>query len=300
MSGETIILIAGPTASGKSAAALALASAKGAEIVNADAMQVYRDLKILTARPSAADEAAAPHHLYGVLDADERCSAGRWASLAKDAIAAAASRDRPAIIVGGTGLYFRALEEGLSPIPAVPPAIRQQAEDRRAELGADAFRHEVIGFDPAMARLPAADAQRLIRAWEVYKATGQPLSHFQSLPREAKTAGISARIVIEPDRERLYARCDARAAAMMDEGAVEEVRRLLARTLDPALPAMKALGVKEIGAMLRGDASKDDALAMLQQATRHFAKRQLTWFRNQARDWPRAADAAAALRALGD
>lgn len=286
-----LIFIAGPTASGKSAAALALAGALDGEIINADAMQVYDDLNVITARPTASDEAIATHHLYGALDASERCSAGRWARLAKSALGKCAAHGKVALICGGTGLYFRALEDGLSPVPETPDEVRMLAKARRDELGAGAFRDEVVAQDPAMARLPAGDSQRLMRAWEVFTATGKPLSWHQTQPREPLIEAVDARIVIEPARDVLYARCDARAAAMMEEGAIEEVRALIRRNLDPALPVMKALGVPEIAAMLRGEMDKQTTLEALQQNTRRFAKRQLTWFRNQAPDWPRAATA---------
>lgn len=261
-------------------------------------MQVYGDLRVLTARPSEAEEKAVPHHLYGVLDGAERCSAGRWARLGAQAIAGIAARGRPAIVAGGTGLYFRALEDGLSPIPEIPPSVREEACERLKALGPAAFRAEVVARDPAMARLAEGDAQRLLRAWEVFETTGERLSHFQALPRIPLVDSIAARIVIEPARAVLYARCDARAEAMLGEGALEEVRLLTARRLDPALPAMKALGVAELGAFLRGELTKEEALALLQQNTRRFAKRQLTWFRNQAADWPRAETAGAAAAAL--
>jgi tRNA dimethylallyltransferase len=298
MSGATVVLIAGPTASGKSAAALKLARELGGTIVNADAMQVYADLRVLTARPSPEDERAAAHRLYGVLDGAERCSAGRWARLAADAVAGIAAEERAAIVTGGTGLYFRALEEGLSPVPDAPPEIRAAAEARWKELGPAAFLAEVVAQDPAMARLPEGDTQRLVRAWEVFAATGKPMSHFQALERAPLIGAVDARVVVEPPRDVLYARCDARAEAMLGEGAVEEVRRLLGRNLDPALPVMKALGVAEIAALLRGETDRDEALARLQQNTRRFAKRQLTWFRNQARGWPRADDAEGAAAAI--
>lgn len=288
MNNAGVIFIAGPTASGKSAAALHIARETGGEIVNADAMQVYKDLRILTARPPPEEERQAPHHLYGFLDGAERCSAGRWARMAADAIKDIAGRGAPAIVAGGTGLYFRALEEGLSPIPDAPAEIRAAAKARREEAGAAAFREDVIAKDPAMARVPEGDAQRLIRAWEVFEATGKPLSYFQSLPRNPLVENIAARIVIEPPREKLYAQCDARAEAMMSVGAVDEVRALTARDLDLSLPVMKALGVPEIAAFLAGNASRDETLAGLQQSTRRYAKRQLTWFRNQAAKWPRA------------
>ena len=177
MADAKTVFIAGPTAGGKSAAALALARRIGGEIVNADAMQVYRDLRILTARPSDADEAAAPHHLYGALDGAEACSAGRWARMAAVIINEIAARGRTAIVTGGTGLYFKALEEGLSPIPETPPAVRAEAQARREELGPAAFRAEALARDTAMAHLPEGDAQRLLRVWEVFEATGKPLSY---------------------------------------------------------------------------------------------------------------------------
>ena len=293
-----LIFIAGPTASGKSATATALAGALNGEIINADAMQVYNDLNIITARPTAREEAIAPHHLYGALDASERCSAGRWSRLAKVALDQCAAHGIVALVCGGTGLYFRALEEGLSPVPETPTEVRALAQARRDRLGPEAFRDEVVSQDLAMERFPAGDAQRLLRAWEVFSATGKPLSWHQARPRAPIVGNVDARIIIEPPRDVLYARCDARAAMMMEEGAIDEVRTLLARNLDPSLPVMKALGVPEIAAMLRGEVDAKTALETLQQNTRRFAKRQLTWFRNQAPDWPRAASAEEAERRL--
>lgn len=289
-----VIFIAGPTAAGKSGAALAIADRLGGEIVNADAMQVYSDLRIITARPSAADEARAPHHLYGVIDGAERCSAGRWARMAAPIIEDIRARNRVAVIVGGTGLYFRALEDGLSPIPDVPPEIREKGVERRAALGPDAFREEVIARDAAMARLPAGDAQRLVRAWEVFEATGQKLSDFQAMARTPMIAAPVRRVIVEPTRAALYARCDARAAAMLSDGAINEVVRLRDRGLDKDLPVMKAFGVPEILTLLAGDCDDAACLAALQQSTRRFAKRQLTWFRNQAAHWPRVESSVAA------
>lgn len=294
MASEDVFFIAGPTASGKSAAALTLAETLGGEIVNADAMQIYADLRILTARPSADDEARVRHHLYGALNGATRCSAGHWARLAAPIIDEINERGAPAIVVGGTGLYFRALEEGLSPIPETPPDAREQAKRRRAALGAEAFYEEVVARDPAMARLAIGDAQRQLRAWEVYEATGRPLSEYQAMPRTPLMTRPVRRVLIEPPRDALYARCDARAAAMLGAGALEEVRRLADRRLDPDLPVTKALGVAEITAFLAGDLDEPACLAALQQSTRRFAKRQLTWFRNQTAAWPRVVDAKAA------
>ncbi|MBT8472197.1 MAG: tRNA (adenosine(37)-N6)-dimethylallyltransferase MiaA [Marinicaulis sp.] len=280
-----IIFIAGPTASGKSGLALKLAHEIGGEIVNADAMQVYRDLLIVTARPSVADEAAVPHHLYGVLDGADACSAARWAKMAAGAISEIKARNVPAILVGGTGLYFKALDEGLSPVPDIQPETRAKAAARRKEIGASAFYQEVITRDPAMAHLPVNDAQRLIRAWEVYEETGRPLSEFQSLPREPLIDSQKKKFLLLPPRDELYSRCDSRAAQMLSGGAIDEVKALLARDLDPGLPIMKALGVSEIAALLRGETGERTALQHLQQSTRRFAKRQMTWFRNQCSDW---------------
>jgi tRNA dimethylallyltransferase len=280
-----LYFIAGPTASGKSAAALALGTQTGGVIVNADAMQVYQGLRIITARPSEADEARVPHRLYGVLEPSERCSAGRWARMAADEIAAIHASGKPAIVVGGTGLYFKALLEGLSPIPDTPPAVREAARARRETLGAAAFRDEVIARDPGMTHLPEGDAQRLMRAWEVVEASGKTLTYFQSLPRTPLVSVDPQKTILAPPREKLYAQCDQRAEAMFAQGGVEEVEALLARRLDPQLPAMKTLGVPEIAAYLNGAMSREEALSALQQNTRRLAKRQMTWLRHQMEGW---------------
>lgn len=293
-----IIFIAGPTASGKSAAALGAAKTCGGEIVNADAMQVYRDLRIVTARPSPEEAALVPHRLYGVLDGGEACSAGRWARMAADCINEIRAAGKTAIVTGGTGLYFKALEEGLSPIPETPPAVREKAIARRGAIGPEAFRAEVIARDRVMAHLPEGDAQRLLRAWEVFEATGKPLSYFQNLPRAPLIDGPVDKAVILPAREALYANCDRRAGDMLAAGAIDEVRHLLARKFDGALPVMKALGVPELAAYLGGEATRGEALARLQQNTRRFAKRQTTWFRHQAADWPVYESAEAAVAGL--
>ena len=295
---ENTVLIAGPTASGKSRAALALAGALGGEIVNADAIQVYRDLDILSARPGPADTKAAPHHLYGFLDAAETCSAGRWARLAAAAVSAIHERGRLAIVVGGTGLYFRALTEGLSPMPEVSEAVKARAAARLEALGNEVFRAEVIARDPAMERLAAGDSQRLLRAWAVFAETGKPLSGFQSAPGKPLVAPPQARIVIEPERSVLYATADARFDAMMAAGGLDEAGRLRARGLSRDLPAMKALGAAELIAHLDGALSLEEANEIAKRNTRRFIKRQLTWFRNQAADWPRAETPEAAASAL--
>lgn len=276
-----IIIIGGPTASGKSAFALAVAQEFGGTIINADSMQVYRDLRILTARPDVAVEALAPHRLYGVLDAADPCSAARWASLAEEAIAAASAAGRLPILVGGTGLYFRALLDGLAAVPAIPPEIRTAARQRHGELGGEAFRALLAERDPlGAARLAAGDTQRLVRAYEVAAATGRPLAAFQA-EQEATPRRRHAAFVLAPPREALYAACDARFTAMLAAGGLAEARALVARRLDPALPALKAVGVPELARCLAGEIPLDAAALLAQQATRRYAKRQLTWFRRQ-------------------
>jgi len=278
---DPVIIIAGPTASGKSALALALAETYGGTIVNADALQVYRDLKILTARPDTAAEARAPHRLYGYLDAAERGSVAQWRALALAEIATATATDSLPILVGGTGLYLRALTEGLATVPDIPPDIRAEATALYLELGGDAFRQHLSALDPqAATRLPSGDRTRLTRAYEVVRATGVPISDWQ------KEAGSPAPyrfaiLLVMPPRAALYAACDARFAAMIDAGALDEARTLLARGLDPGLPAMKAVGVPELIRHLRGELTLPEAIAGAQQATRRYAKRQTTWFRHQ-------------------
>jgi tRNA dimethylallyltransferase len=292
-----VLLIAGPTASGKSALALTLAERLGGEIVNADALQLYADLRLLTARPTPEEEARVPHHLFGVADGADGWSVGRWLEAALPVLDAIAARGRPAIVVGGTGLYFRALTKGLADIPAAPPAVRREAAEAFDRLGEKAFRQALAERDPAAAaRIGPGDRQRLLRAFEVAEATGRALSDWQA----GTTAPIGPdqwrAVVLEPERKALYARCDARLAAMVEQGALEEVRTLMARGLDPVAPVMKAVGVRELAAHLAGEFSLAEALAMAQQETRRYAKRQLTWFRNQTPDWPRLGDEAEAVR----
>jgi tRNA dimethylallyltransferase len=283
-----VTLIAGPTASGKSALALKLAAESGAEIVGADALQLYRDLAILTARPTADEEARAPHHLYGVVDAAESWSVGKWLRAAREVLRGIADRGRPAIVVGGTGLYFRALTLGLAEVPEIPADVREEAQGAFDALGEAEFRKRLAQLDPAAeARISPGDRQRLTRAFEVHRATGRPLSQWQGRDAPAIDPGQWRAIVVEPPRQTLYARCDARLVGMIRAGALDEVRRLLDRRLDPALPAMKAVGVRELARHLEGELSLEEALAAAQMQTRRYAKRQLTWFRNQTPDWPR-------------
>ncbi len=284
---ERTVLIAGPTASGKSAAALAAAERIGGEIVNADAIQVYRDLRIISARPSAEDERRAGHHLYGHVDGAVRYSAGEWSRDAASIIAVIHARVAVAIVVGGTGLYFRALLKGLAETPEIPLEVRLAAAARFDEVGADEFRREVISFDPGAARLDPSDRQRHIRAWEVYHACGESLTSIQEKPARPMISGAGARIVIEPQRADVYRAASARFDRMMALGALDEVRMLTARRLRPDLPVMKAVGAAELLAHLDGELSLDEASELARRNTRRFIKRQLTWFRHQAPDWTR-------------
>lgn len=277
-----VVVIGGPTASGKSAMALDIAEAWGGTVINADSMQLYRELRVLTARPGAEDTARVPHRLYGVLPAAERGSAARWRDLALDAIGEASAAGRLPVVVGGTGLYLRALMNGLSAVPPVPDAVRRAAHVRLATLGGVAFRDELVRRDPAQAHLNPGDTTRLTRAWEVLEATGRPLSAWQRDAAEGAPPGLDfAVIVLDPPRDALYASCDGRFRAMVEHGALDEVRALDALDLPDGLPALKALGVLELRAHLTGVLPLDEAVERAQRSTRNYAKRQVTWFRNQ-------------------
>lgn len=242
-------------------------------------MQVYRELRVLTARPTAEDEAAAPHAVYGVLPASEACSAARWLALAEGAIKDAWAQGRQPLVTGGTGLYLKTLMEGLSPIPPVPPETRAEAERLQGEEGEAAL----AGRDAVMhARLKPGDTQRRTRALEVWLGTGKSLAWWQEQPRIVPfpEARFSVKYVEMP-RDELYRRCDARFTQMLEQGAEAEVRALLALELPAALPAMRAVGVPELGAYIRGETTLEKAMQTARQATRNYAKRQLTWFRNQ-------------------
>jgi tRNA dimethylallyltransferase len=283
-----IWLIAGPTASGKSALALALAQKIGGEIINADSMQLYSDLRILSARPTPEEEAAAPHHLFGTADGADGWSTGRWLRACLETLDDIAARGRDAIVVGGTGLYFKALTEGLAEIPPIPPESRATATSFYRREGEGAVRDRLLKADPVSeARIKPADKQRLIRALEVVIATGRGLTDWHNDQKPALAEGSWRAAVIEPEREGLYAKCDERLGAMEEAGALDEVAALVARDLDPSLPIMKAVGVREFAAHLRGEMSLGEALKAARQETRHYAKRQLTWLRNQTPDWPR-------------
>jgi tRNA dimethylallyltransferase len=278
-----VLIVAGPTAGGKSSAALDLAQEFDGVVINADSMQVYRELHILSARPSLEDEAAAPHSLYGVLSAEERCSAGRWLEFAVPEIKSAWEEHRLPIITGGTGLYLKALLEGLSPIPDIPESFRIEAQELLFELGGEAFKEKLVILDPELgASLPAGDRQRLMRAYEVAKATGKSLSYWQKSPGvpALEIADIQS-IVLMPPRAELYANIETRFDIMIGAGALDEAAAIHKLNLDPGLPAMKAVGVPQLGRYLRGEQTLEEACKDAKQASRNLAKRQMTWFRNQ-------------------
>jgi tRNA dimethylallyltransferase len=291
------LLIAGPTASGKSAVALRLAERFGGTIVNADAMQVYADLRVLTARPSAAEERHAPHRLFGEVDAAENFSAGRWLVRAREILADSRG---PLIFVGGTGLYFRALTDGLSDIPRVPEDVRAAVRAEAEGQSTPSLHAALATRDSATAaRLRPSDRQRVLRALEVVAATGRPLVEFHGA-REAPAlpAGAWAGLFLAPERAPLNARIESRFDEMLNEGALDEVTALAARRLDPALPAMRAHGVPHLIAHLEGRLSLDEARALAVRDTRHYAKRQFTWARHQMPNFawvaPEGAEAAGA------
>ena len=281
------VLIAGPTASGKSALALDLAAERGAVIVNADAMQVYDTLSVVTARPGADDLARAEHRLYGFVPAGVRFSTGRWLDAVAETIAT--TDDRTLIFVGGTGLYFDALLNGFAEIPQVPDAIALQVQQEIQALDGAGRLALLEREDPqTAARLGVADPQRVIRALAVKRATGRTLSSFQDAPQAGMLESWTVeRLVLDPDRDILRDRIARRFEMMFAGGAVAEVEALLAQQLDPSLPAMKAIGVPEIANWLAGRISREEALRLAITATHQYAKRQRTWFRNRMGDWPR-------------
>jgi tRNA dimethylallyltransferase len=280
-----IILIAGPTASGKSALALALAEKLGGMIINADSMQVYRDLRIITARPTPDEEQRVPHRLYGHVDAAENFSVGRWCTEA--AAALATTKREAAIVVGGTGLYFNALTRGLAAVPPIPAQIRNAVRGRLASDGAEALHAELTRRDPAAAaRLMPGDRSRVTRALEVVLATGRSIVQWHEANMPASVdAARAAKIFLMPDHAALLRRIDARFDAMMAAGALDEVRALAARHLDPNLPAMKAHGVPWLIRHLNGEIALAEAVAVGKRDTRRYIKRQATWFRNQLPDF---------------
>jgi tRNA dimethylallyltransferase len=281
--GTKAVLIAGPTASGKSALALALAEATGGLVINTDSMQVYRDLRIITARPTADEEARVPHRLYGTCDAAVNCSAGSWVADAATVLAEARAANRLPIFIGGTGLYFKALTRGLSAVPPIPQEVRDGVRARMERDGVEALHTELARRDPVSGdKLKPRDSARIARALEVIEATGRALPdwHNEGLPPLLAPEGIKA-VFLAPDRKELYARIDHRFTTMFDGGALDEVAALAARQLDPILPAMKAHGVPAMIRYLAGEITREKAIEIGQIDTRHYAKRQFTWFRHQ-------------------
>ncbi len=277
------VLIAGPTASGKSALALEFARKTDGMVINANSMQVYRDLHVLTARPTAEEEAAVTHRLYGHVDAAVNFSAGAWVSGAAKILEQARAQNRLPVFVGGTGLYFKALTRGLSAVPPVPPEIREHVRSRLERDGVEALHAELARRDPASAeRLKLRDRTRIARALEVVEATGRSLTdwHREGLP-PILPPGEFAALFLAPERDALYARIDARFEAMLSAGALEEVAALAARNLDPLLPAMKAHGAPALIRHLHGEITLEEAATIGRADTRHYAKRQFTWFRHQ-------------------
>lgn len=281
------VLIAGPTASGKSALALDLARGTGGVVVNADSMQVYRDLRVLTARPTPEEEALVPHRLYGHVDGAVNFSVARWLADAAVALAEVRAAGRLPIVVGGTGLYLRALTEGLSEVPRVPDEVRERIRARAEKRPALDLWRELARRDPeGAARIREGDRLRLLRALEVLEATGRPLASFLGRRRPGPLADLPlTKVFLAPDRAWLRARIDGRFAAMLERGALDEVRTLAARGLDPTLPVMRAHGVPALMAHLRGELSFDEAAARGRADTRAYAKRQFTWFRHQMPGW---------------
>ena len=282
------LLIAGPTAAGKTALSLAAAEILGGDIINADSMQVYDGLPLITAQPDAGERARAPHHLFGTIDPAMRYSVGEWTRDALALITECRARGRVPVLVGGTGLYFNALVRGLAPVPEIGAVTRRRVADMLDAAGLSGLRAEALRLDPVAARrVEAADRQRLMRIVEVALETGRPLSAFQADTVAPLAAGTWRGIVIEPDREALYARIDHRFDSMLNAGALDEVAAFAARSLDPDLPASKALGVPQLMSHLRGETSLDDAVSLAKRDSRRYAKRQGTWFRNQAASWDR-------------
>ncbi|MCC9620166.1 tRNA (adenosine(37)-N6)-dimethylallyltransferase MiaA [Thalassospira sp. MA62] len=280
---DPVVIVSGPTASGKSALALDLAEAFNGVVINADSMQVYKELRVLSARPDESETARAPHRLYGVLSGREACSAGKWRDMAMAEIATCHANGQLPIITGGTGMYLNALTEGIAPIPDVPAAIRDQVTRELAEIGHDAFFAKLQEEDPeTAANLDASNTQRLIRAAEVFAHTGRGLAswHKEPVTRPPERMAFK-KLCYMPPRDILYDRCNRRFDLMIKQGAIDEVRGLMAQNLPDTAPVMKAVGVRELAAYLAGETDLETAKMKSQRETRRYAKRQLTWFRHQ-------------------
>jgi tRNA dimethylallyltransferase len=287
--GAGVVLLAGPTASGKSRFALQLARERNGVIVNADSMQVYAELRVLSARPSADDEVAAPHRLYGHVPAATRYSVGAWLAAIAPVLAEATREGRGAIVVGGTGLYFKMLTEGLAAIPPIPAEVRAEIAEANRDADTATLHARLVASNPEdAAAIRPSDRSRILRAMEVFAATGRSLAEWQrSSPAPPLVDAASAeRIVLMPERAELHQRIADRAGHMVRDGALEEVRALAALNLDPAMPVMKAIGVRELMDHLAGKLSLEETLTAIRTETRRYARRQITWFRNQMGDWP--------------
>lgn len=283
---KKVVILTGPTASGKSRLALETARRFNGAIINADSMQVYDGLSLLTARPDRQALALAPHHLYGVLSPAESCSAGRWRTLAIAAVNEVWEAGQLPIVTGGTGLYLQTLVNGISPIPDIPDEVRSRSRLLFEQSGNERFHALLAERDPvSAARLHPANSQRLVRAWEVIEATGRSLAEWQAVPLEGGLEADFFKYALLPPRAELFASCDRRFLEMMEEGALEEVRSLLSLGLDPALPVMKALGVEPLRDFLQGMISESAAIEAAQTSTRQYAKRQITWIKGKFLDY---------------
>lgn len=282
---KPVVIIAGPTACGKTELALQIAEEFDGEIVNADSMQVYKELRILTARPSDVEEARVPHHLFGCLPVSERCSAGMWLKMAQDVLADIHARGKLPIIAGGTGLYIKALTDGLASIPEVPTEVFEGVQSHFDEVGGERFKTELALVDPgASERLPASDRQRLIRAAAVFAATGQTLSDWQRA--QTSEPGYAARygtVVLMPPREEIYDAINARFDQMMEQGAMAEAEAFAKLGIPGDLPSARAVGVAELLRVIRGEMTLEAAVTKAKTSSRNLAKRQITWFKRQIR-----------------
>lgn len=280
---SAIIVVQGPTASGKSALGVAIAKAFDGVVINADSLQIYSDLSIITARPSKEELEAVPHVLFGTLSPTEQGTVGSWLVEAVKAVNDARAAGKIPVITGGTGMYVRALRQGLAPVPDIPETIRKEARERMDRLGGEGFRRGLVSYDPeAAARLPSGDTQRLLRAYEVVRATGKTLRDWQDLQTvEPPIQGRFLTIALAPPRAVIHAAIEKRFDAMMAKGALDEVRALWEKGLDTELSAMKAVGVRELCAHLNGEVSLHEAVEAAKRSTRNYAKRQLTWLRTQ-------------------